>query len=140
MKLNRRQFLKLTGAALTASVLPLSALAALTTPEIPHAYLSYAGLKPGKYTLSFFCKTNEHDSWTRYERVVEITEEMTLKIMLPAPECSLGAVQLYEINPGKGLVACKSLMPFTNAKGEQPAMHIGNATVMHCNDMTTGDW
>ncbi len=94
IKLNRRQFLKLTGVALVASALPLSLLA---TPKAPTgAWITCNCLDPGKYVVRFWWKVDMADPWVEYIYEVEVTESMPLKIMLPDNEGHIGGVQAHK--------------------------------------------
>jgi len=100
-KLNRRQFLKLTGSALLASAVPLAALGSLKKPVIPAVPKICFGIHDaGIYEFSFYWKNTAKERWTRYVRTVELKDEMDFIAEMPSSNGIIGNVQLFKLDGG----------------------------------------
>ena len=114
-KLNRRQFLKLTGAALVASAMPLAALGSLAKPVIPAVPKICFGIhEAGIYEFSFYWKNTSKDRWTRYVKTVELKEEMEFTAEMPSLEGIIGNVQLFKLDGPADIARVSNDITYSN--------------------------
>jgi len=113
-KLNRRQFLKLTGAALVASAMPLAALGSLIKPVVPLPTINFGRHEAGIYEFSFYWKNNSKEDWTRYVKTVELKEEMEFTAEMPSPEGIIGNVQLFKLDGPADIARVSNDITYSN--------------------------
>lgn len=78
MKLNRREFLKIIGAAVTVAVLPSTAVALFNEPSKSEVGFSCGKQPAGNYCFSYFFKKKGTTEWIRVVKHITVEEDMDL--------------------------------------------------------------